>query len=151
MKDSLRPAVLSFVVALSLEIKISNNNKIVWDLLNCVCMYYCLSSVLSWYPSPRQCVYVSLSVPLSSAGTPALVSVCMYHCLSLCPQLVPQPSSVHALNILRGLFRDNKLGELMTPYVTEGLKIAIRGFSVQYWPVGYPMHMYMYLYMYMYV
>ncbi len=24
----------------------------------------------------------------------------------------------------------------MTPYVTQGLKIAIKGFSVQYWPVS---------------
>ena len=53
---------------------------------------------------------------------------------------MPQPSFVHALNILRGLFRDTKLGEYVIPYVTEGLQIAIKGFTANYWPVCINIH-----------
>lgn len=49
---------------------------------------------------------------------------------------MPQPSSVHALNILRGLFRESKLGELVIPYVAVAIKIAIEGFKAQFWPVS---------------
>ncbi|XP_046281080.2 thyroid adenoma-associated protein [Marmota monax] len=45
---------------------------------------------------------------------------------------VPQ---VHALNILRALFRDARLGENIIPYVADGAKAAILGFTSPVWAV----------------
>ncbi|KAJ9590083.1 hypothetical protein L9F63_016803, partial [Diploptera punctata] len=39
----------------------------------------------------------------------------------------------HALNILRSLFRHSLLGELVAPYVAEGVIVAIRGFKGKTW------------------
>ncbi|XP_021508522.1 tRNA (32-2'-O)-methyltransferase regulator THADA [Meriones unguiculatus] len=46
--------------------------------------------------------------------------------------IVPQ---VHALNILRALFRDTRLGENIVPYVADGAKAAILGFTSPVWAV----------------
>ena len=48
----------------------------------------------------------------------------------------PISASVHALNILRALYRDSRLGEYVMPFIPEGLQIAIRGFSASLWPVS---------------
>ncbi len=48
----------------------------------------------------------------------------------------PQPAAVHALNILRALYRDSRLGDYVVPFVSEGVVIAIQGFSATSWPVG---------------
>ncbi|KAE8600637.1 hypothetical protein XENTR_v10013341 [Xenopus tropicalis] len=45
---------------------------------------------------------------------------------------IPQ---VHALNILRALFRDTRLGENVIPYVAEGTQAAILGFTSPIWAV----------------
>ncbi|XP_041107653.1 thyroid adenoma-associated protein-like isoform X2 [Polyodon spathula] len=45
---------------------------------------------------------------------------------------VPQ---VHALNILRALFRDTRLSENIIPYVAEGAQAAILGFTSPVWAV----------------
>ncbi|XP_004839417.1 thyroid adenoma-associated protein isoform X3 [Heterocephalus glaber] len=45
---------------------------------------------------------------------------------------VPQ---VHALNILRALFRDTRLGENVIPFVADGAKAAILGFTSPVWAV----------------
>ncbi|KAM8946134.1 tRNA (32-2'-O)-methyltransferase regulator THADA [Pelodytes ibericus] len=45
---------------------------------------------------------------------------------------IPQ---VHALNILRALFRDTRLGENVIPYVGDGTKAAILGFTSPIWAV----------------
>ncbi|KAF6211804.1 hypothetical protein GE061_012319 [Apolygus lucorum] len=39
----------------------------------------------------------------------------------------------HALNILRALYRHTLLGEMVSPYVAEGLSIAIQGFNASTW------------------
>jgi hypothetical protein len=44
-------------------------------------------------------------------------------------------TSVHALNILRALYRDSRLGEHIIPFIPEGVKIAVDGFSASLWPV----------------
>ncbi|XP_074945130.1 tRNA (32-2'-O)-methyltransferase regulator THADA isoform X1 [Phalacrocorax aristotelis] len=46
--------------------------------------------------------------------------------------VIPQ---VHALNILRALFRDTRLGENIMPYVADGLQAAILGFMSPVWAV----------------
>ncbi|XP_072533812.1 thyroid adenoma-associated protein [Salminus brasiliensis] len=45
---------------------------------------------------------------------------------------VPQ---VHALNILRALYRDTRLGENIMPFVSEGMKAAVLGFTSPVWAV----------------
>ncbi|XP_077138495.1 tRNA (32-2'-O)-methyltransferase regulator THADA isoform X1 [Ranitomeya variabilis] len=45
---------------------------------------------------------------------------------------IPQ---VHALNILRAVFRDTRLGENVIPYVGEGTQAAILGFTSPVWAV----------------
>lgn len=42
----------------------------------------------------------------------------------------------HALNILRALYRHTLLGEMVSPYVAEGLTIAIQGFNASTWAVS---------------
>ncbi|XP_075605249.1 tRNA (32-2'-O)-methyltransferase regulator THADA isoform X3 [Balearica regulorum gibbericeps] len=46
--------------------------------------------------------------------------------------VIPQ---VHALNILRALFRDTHLGENIMPYVADGIQAAILGFMSPVWAV----------------
>ena len=49
-----------------------------------------------------------------------------------------QPAAVHALNILRALYRDSRLGEHIVPFIPQGVMIAIEGFSAPLWPVSEP-------------
>ncbi|XP_076464247.1 tRNA (32-2'-O)-methyltransferase regulator THADA-like [Babylonia areolata] len=44
-------------------------------------------------------------------------------------------AQVHALNVLRALFKDTRLGEDVAVYVSDGLRAAILGFKSQYWEV----------------
>ena len=53
-----------------------------------------------------------------------------------CDAIQPHSAAVHALNILRALYRDSRLGEHVTPFVPEGVEIAVRGFSASLWPVS---------------
>ena len=43
---------------------------------------------------------------------------------------------VHALNVLRALYRDTRLGDDVFPYVAGGLRAAILGYGSQLWPVS---------------
>ncbi|NXF47945.1 THADA protein, partial [Oceanites oceanicus] len=58
---------------------------------------------------------ISLAVPLNESSS-----------------VIPQ---VHALNILRALFRDTRLGENIMPYVADGIQAAILGFMSPVWAV----------------
>uniref|UniRef100_A0A8C4Z6R2 tRNA (32-2'-O)-methyltransferase regulator THADA n=1 Tax=Gadus morhua TaxID=8049 RepID=A0A8C4Z6R2_GADMO len=44
-------------------------------------------------------------------------------------------SQVHALNILRALYRDTRLGENIIPFVSEGMQAAVLGFTSPIWAV----------------
>ncbi|XP_048737624.2 thyroid adenoma-associated protein homolog isoform X2 [Ostrea edulis] len=44
-------------------------------------------------------------------------------------------SKVHALNILRALYKDSRLGEVVTSFVADGLRAAILGFQSPFWAV----------------
>lgn len=46
-------------------------------------------------------------------------------------------AAVHALNILRALYRDSRLGEHVVAFIPEGVKVAITGFAANLWPVCY--------------
>ncbi|XP_068089110.1 tRNA (32-2'-O)-methyltransferase regulator THADA isoform X2 [Hyperolius riggenbachi] len=48
---------------------------------------------------------------------------------------IPFYIQVHALNILRAIFRDTRLGENVIPYVGEGTQAAILGFTSPVWAV----------------
>ena len=45
-------------------------------------------------------------------------------------------ASVHALNILRSLFRDSRLGEHVVAFIPDGVILAVHGFSDSFWPVS---------------
>ncbi|XP_068865820.1 tRNA (32-2'-O)-methyltransferase regulator THADA isoform X11 [Aphelocoma coerulescens] len=67
-----------------------------------------------------------------------LLKMTMKELLSLAAPLneslsvIPQ---VHALNILRALYRDTRLGENIMPYVADGIKASILGFMSPVWAV----------------
>merc|ERR1712106_595847 len=42
-------------------------------------------------------------------------------------------SRVHSLNILRALYRDSKLGDLVSTFVEQGVKVSIVGFKASNW------------------
>jgi hypothetical protein len=48
----------------------------------------------------------------------------------------PVEARIHALNILRSLFRHSLLGESVTPYVAQGVIVAIQGFKAKTWAVS---------------
>ena len=43
---------------------------------------------------------------------------------------------MHALNILRALYRDTRLSEEVFPYISDGLKVAVLGYSSTQWMVS---------------
>ena len=43
---------------------------------------------------------------------------------------------MHALNIIRDLYRDSLLAEDVAPFIARGMKTAIRGFSSNSWAVS---------------
>ena len=43
---------------------------------------------------------------------------------------------IHAYNILRSLYRDSSLGEVVSPYISKGLQVSILGFKAHTWPVS---------------
>ncbi len=49
-------------------------------------------------------------------------------------------TQVHALNILRALYRDTRLGENIVPFVSEGMQAAILGFTSPVWAVSVPFY-----------
>ncbi|NXU58031.1 THADA protein, partial [Turnix velox] len=76
------------------------------------------------------------SEPKKSKGD--LLKMTMKELLSLAAPLDESSSvipRVHALNILRALFRDTRLGENIMPYVADGIKAAILGFMSPVWAV----------------
>jgi hypothetical protein len=47
------------------------------------------------------------------------------------------PGQVHALNILRALFRSSQLGEHVAPHVAAGFSVALQAFRGDTWAVSY--------------
>ena len=47
-----------------------------------------------------------------------------------------QPAALHALNILRALYRDSRLGEQVAAFIPRGVEVAIAGFAANHWPVS---------------
>jgi hypothetical protein len=45
-------------------------------------------------------------------------------------------AQVHAMNILRCLFRDTRLAEDVSPFIADGLQAAILGYGAQNWAVS---------------
>ncbi|XP_073905688.1 tRNA (32-2'-O)-methyltransferase regulator THADA isoform X8 [Castor canadensis] len=71
-------------------------------------------------------------------GKMDLLKITMKELLSLAGPINDSQSTVpqvHALNILRALFRDTRLGENIIPYVADGAKAAILGFTSPVWAV----------------
>ncbi|XP_019371913.1 PREDICTED: thyroid adenoma-associated protein isoform X1 [Gavialis gangeticus] len=71
-------------------------------------------------------------------STTNLLKITMKELISLAMPLNDSTSTipqVHALNILRALFRDTRLGENIIPYVADGIQAAILGFTSPVWAV----------------
>jgi hypothetical protein len=48
---------------------------------------------------------------------------------------------IHALNILRNLYRESRLNQVIGPYVARGLILSITGFEAPDWPVRFLMRL----------
>ncbi|NWX83161.1 THADA protein, partial [Nothoprocta pentlandii] len=71
-------------------------------------------------------------------GKAELLKMTMTELLALAAPLKEAASvipQVHALNILRALFRDTRLGENIMPYVADGIQAAVLGFTSPVWAV----------------
>ncbi|XP_033000765.1 thyroid adenoma-associated protein isoform X2 [Lacerta agilis] len=71
-------------------------------------------------------------------GKAGLLKMTMKELISLVsPSSTPASTvpQVHALNILRALFKDTRLGENIIPYVADGMRAAILGFTSSVWAV----------------
>ncbi|XP_006882382.1 PREDICTED: thyroid adenoma-associated protein [Elephantulus edwardii] len=71
-------------------------------------------------------------------GKMGLLKITMKELISLARPMSDLQSTVpqvHALNILRALFRDTRLGENIIAYVADGAKAAILGFTSPVWAV----------------
>ncbi|NWY38916.1 THADA protein, partial [Sylvia atricapilla] len=71
-------------------------------------------------------------------GKTDLLKMTMKELISLAAPLNESSSvipQVHALNILRALYRDTRLGENIMPYVADGIKASILGFMSPVWAV----------------
>jgi len=67
----------------------------------------------------------------------AYLSVCTYACVSVYVYFSVCGSvyKVHALNILRALYRDTRLSEDVFPYISDGVKRAVLGYASSHWMV----------------
>ncbi|XP_075352416.1 tRNA (32-2'-O)-methyltransferase regulator THADA isoform X2 [Mycteria americana] len=110
--------------------------------LSCV-----LEEIKSCDPSSTLCVtrrsagipfYVQALLASEPKSKTDLLKMTMKELISLAAPLnesstvIPQ---VHALNTLRALFRDTRLGENIMPYVADGIQAAILGFMSPVWAV----------------
>ncbi|NXK30820.1 THADA protein, partial [Piprites chloris] len=71
-------------------------------------------------------------------STTDLLKITMKELISLATPLNESSSvipQVHALNILRALYRDTRLGENIMPYVADGIKASVLGFMSPVWAV----------------
>ncbi len=48
----------------------------------------------------------------------------------------PNECRIHALNILRNLYRESRLNQVIGPYVSRGLVLSINGFEAPDWAVN---------------
>lgn len=67
-------------------------------------------------------------------GRGELFSICLGALLSEASSGLGN-SRLHCLNILRNLYRESRLNQLIGPYVARGLMVAITGFEAPDWPV----------------
>ncbi|XP_053167596.1 thyroid adenoma-associated protein isoform X5 [Hemicordylus capensis] len=111
-------------------------------------LYNVLEEIKSSDPSSKLCAtrrsagipfYIqALLASEPKRGKTDLLNMTMKELISLAspsgvlPSTVPQ---VHALNILRALFKDTRLGENIIPYVADGMRAAVLGFTSSVWAV----------------
>ncbi|XP_049337727.1 thyroid adenoma-associated protein isoform X1 [Astyanax mexicanus] len=85
-----------------------------------------IQALLSSEPKASSCSLLKMTMKeLTALAMPSLEGATEH-------STVPQ---VHALNILRALYRDTRLGENIMPFVSEGVKAAVLGFTSPVWAV----------------
>ncbi|XP_015265644.1 PREDICTED: thyroid adenoma-associated protein [Gekko japonicus] len=111
-------------------------------------LYNVLEEIKSSNPASRLCAtrrsagipfYIqALLASEPKKGKAGLLKMTLEELMSLAsPSDTPQSTipQVHALNILRALFKDTRLGENIIPYVADGMQAAILGFTSSIWAV----------------
>lgn len=71
-------------------------------------------------------------------GSSNTLQTWLQHLLELAGSTSSTPATrTHAFNVLRALFRNMQLGEVVGPYVEHTIVVAIEGFSASTWPVRF--------------
>lgn len=91
----------------------------------------CLKSCMEVLLRVAQAAISSSDDPAPLSSPPGGVTGCVASSSPASP-----PAAVHALNILRALYRDSRLGDHVVPFIPDGIKVAIAGFSASLWPVS---------------
>ena len=78
-----------------------------------------------------------LAPPAEFSTRPEVLDEALKDLLDIASGSEPE-GRLHGLNILRMLFRDARLGQLIGPHVARALILAIDGFEAPLWPVSLP-------------
>ncbi|XP_050807667.1 thyroid adenoma-associated protein isoform X5 [Gopherus flavomarginatus] len=110
-------------------------------------LYNVLEEIKSCDPSSKLCAtrrsagipfYIQALLASEPKNKTNLLKMTMNELVSLAVpvneslNIIPQ---VHALNILRALFRDTRFGENIIPYIADGIQAAVLGFTSPVWAV----------------
>ncbi len=131
-----RSAGLPFYVQVCTDALVANENVVNLSNLN----IHVIQAILISEPSytSYSCLKYTLTTLLQVARSGLSNSVTT----PTDPAPQSSPAAVHALNILRSLYRESKLGDLVVPFIPEGVMTAIDGFSASLWPVSSHTHTY---------
>uniref|UniRef100_A0A8B9RME6 tRNA (32-2'-O)-methyltransferase regulator THADA n=1 Tax=Astyanax mexicanus TaxID=7994 RepID=A0A8B9RME6_ASTMX len=108
------------------EVKCSDHSSKLCATRRSAGIPFYIQALLSSEPKASSCSLLKMTMKeLTALAMPSLEGATEH-------STVPQ---VHALNILRALYRDTRLGENIMPFVSEGVKAAVLGFTSPVWAV----------------
>lgn len=71
-------------------------------------------------------------------GSSSTLQTWLEHLVKLAGNTSSTPETrTHSFNVLRALFRNMQLGEVVGPFVERAIMVAIEGFNASTWPVRF--------------